>query len=611
MYEAFGAFVDGSTVEFRVFFPDSAVDPKQYHRGGTPRIATLKVVGDFQTQLTGAPWDVGSAPSLAKNEHAKGWLYSWRSPDLKDDFYQYKYFVEFENGTTRWCGDPCSKYGGAENENAAFVVGGHSTVVKPIARRLPLQDLVLYELMVDDFTADFRGAKAPFDAIRDKLDYLARDLGVNAIQFMPWTAWPGGEFSWGYDPFGFFSVEHRYYNDPADPLDKLYRLQVLINELHERDIHVLMDGVFNHVKAGSDADRGFPYLWLYQNRSDSPYIGDFGEGGYFDEFDFGNECTAEFITDACKYWLEAYRIDGIRFDFVRGFESHADPPAGISRIVGDLNAYTASKGWANIALILELLPDNRYEAIGRLNRIKATGCWYDPLMWEAVDAGGAGHVRTSFVRTLNAAKDFEPGRRPVTYIENHDHSTVTETCGGRGRWWRTQPLAIALFTACGATMVHNGQEFGEQYWLPDHGDGRVMPRPVRWSLSRDGVGTEMRRLYRKLIEIRKAHPALRSGNFYPEPYDSCDSRFDAQGYGVDETRDVAIYHRWGEDDGGGLERFIVVLNLSGFDQVVDIPFPDNGTWEDLLNGGAADVRDYWLRNARLGSHWGRIYLKRG
>ena len=41
------------------------------------------------------------------------------------------------------------------------------------------------------------------------------------MEFMPWTPWPGDKFSWGYDPLGFFAVEHRYYNDPAQPLDKL------------------------------------------------------------------------------------------------------------------------------------------------------------------------------------------------------------------------------------------------------------------------------------------------------------------------------------------------------------------------------------------------------
>ncbi|HEX9942696.1 MAG TPA: alpha-amylase family glycosyl hydrolase [Thermoanaerobaculia bacterium] len=602
MYEDFGAVVDGSSVEFRVFFPDAAVDGAQYVRGGTPHIKTLKVAGDFQARTGGTAWDVGNAPVLAREEHPKGWLYKHRLDEIADGFYQYKYFVEFENGTSRWCGDPCSKYGGSEHENAAFVVGGNRGEVKPIDDRLPLGDLVLYEMMIDDFTAGFRGARAPLDAIRDKLGYL-QELGVNAVEFMPWTAWPGSAFSWGYDPVAFFSVEHRYSDDPATPLDKLYALKVLINELHGRGIHVIMDGVFNHVQGGAAPDRGFPYFWFYQDPTHSPFIGNFGEGGFFNDLDFRNECTAEFVTDVCKYWLDRYCVDGIRFDYVRGFYQRSDPPMGIARVVRDLNVHAAEKKLKNIALILEFLTDTRYEAVGKTNEIQATGCWFDPLMHEGLEAA-RGNLKTAFVRAANAGKDFDPGRVPVTYIENHDHSTITEVCGGRDQWWMTQPLAIALMTCCGAPMLHNGQEFGEQYQLPEQGPGRVTPRPLHWDHADDGIGTSLLGLYKKLIAIRKAHPALRTANFYPEPYDERWIAFNAQGYGVDTNRGIAIYHRW-----DGLERFIVVLNFSASLQRVDIPFSGNGDWQDLLNGGTARVEGYWLRDQTLDSHWGRIYFK--
>src|ERR671924_334686 len=135
-------------------------------------------------------------------------------------------------------------------------------------------------------------------------------------------------------------------------------------------------------------------------------------------------------------------------------------------------------------------------------------------MWRSFEAGRSGHVATSFVRALDSGMDFDAVRTPVTYVENHDHSTVTEQCGGRDRWWRTQPLAIALLTACGAPMIHNGQEFGEQYWFPEEGSGRVMPRPLRWGQSADATGSRLLELYRRLIAIRQAHPSLRTHNFY-------------------------------------------------------------------------------------------------
>ena len=129
MYESFGALVDqaAKTVTFRVFFPDNnALDPSQYQRGGVPNINEMKVIGDFQNQIEGNNWDIGTAPVMEKTQYRnKGWAYSYTTTQLADNFYQYKFFVTFENGTARYVSDPCTKYGGSDDkENSAFVVGG-------------------------------------------------------------------------------------------------------------------------------------------------------------------------------------------------------------------------------------------------------------------------------------------------------------------------------------------------------------------------------------------------------------------------------------------------------------------------------------------------------
>jgi pullulanase len=608
MYELFGAAVVGNSVEFRLFFPDSAVDSTQYTRGAAPNIKTIRVTGDFQEDVGTTNWDPGSGPVMVKQPHPKGWLYTCQIPHLPDGYYQYKYFVTFNNQTTRWCADPCTKYGGAENENSAFVIGGTpfgSTAVDPIPNPLPLQDLIIYEVMLDDFTAGDRGTRAPMDAMIDRIPYL-KDLGINAVEFMPWTAWPGDNFSWGYDPFSFFAVEHRYTHDPATPLDKLAKFAALVNELHRNEIHVIMDGVFNHFVAGKDPNRGFGYYWLYENPAECPYYGNYQSGGFFEEFDFNNTCTEEFIFDVCKYWLTRFEVDGIRFDFVKGFYHRDNQEQGIARVIRDVKDFAAETD-KSVALMLELLTDNRFEAIDDTNRIGASGCWFDPLMWEAFNIAEGRSISPYWMRCLHAAQDFADGKVPVTYIENHDHSTLANHAGARAWWWKTQPLAMALLTCSGAVLIHNGQEFGDDYWFPEDGHGRVLPRPVQWNKSTDFVGDRLRDLYRNLIRIRKEHPALRSPNFYPANYDGSWTRFNGEGYGVAVDQGLVIYHRWGNRDDGQLERFIVVLNFSDYDQFISLPFSVNGKWEDLLNGGSVKINDYWLSNQRISSNWGRIY----
>jgi len=79
--------------------------------------------------------------------------------------------------------DPCTRYGGGENQNSGFVIGGPTMNVRPLADPRPLEELVIYELMIDDFTAGFRADRAPLAAVRDKLDYL-QCLGINAVEFL-------------------------------------------------------------------------------------------------------------------------------------------------------------------------------------------------------------------------------------------------------------------------------------------------------------------------------------------------------------------------------------------------------------------------------------------
>ncbi len=603
MYELNGAKITGSQVEFSLFFPDNTVDPSQYVRGGLPKISKIVVTGDFQNQLGSQDWDFSSAPALSKSAHANGWIYRCSLPKpLKAGFYQYKYFVTFENGTTRWCTDPCSKYGGSDdNGNSAFVVGGNTATVQPLTNRLPMRDLVIFECMLDDFTAEFRGARAPVDAFWDKLAYL-QTLGVNAIEFMPWTAWDGSDFSWGYNPVQFFSVEYRYINDATAVADKLVRLKNLFSELHGRGMHVIMDSVFNHVVGSSDPSRGFGYRWLYQDPGDSPYIGSFAGGGFFDDLDYNNGCTQQFIRDVCNYWIDLFQIDGIRFDYTLGFYSASHPEEGITRLISDIKGHLIDVNKQNVALIIEHLTDNRYDAIHDTNLIGAGGCWFDPIMWQLQQYANNGAIDSSALRVLNASYQFDSDKGPVTYAENHDHSTIVQQVGGRGRWYKTQPAAIALLTAPGTPMIHNGQEFGEQYWMPESGDGRVMARPLHWnSYGSDAVGKQLQWLYGLLIQLRKDHPCLRSANFYPFPNNDA-------GYGAFTDRGIIIYHRWGTGTKGAFERFTIALNFTDTDQWIDIPLYGVADWSDLLNGTSVHQTDGYARNHRVNSNWGCVFF---
>jgi pullulanase len=618
MYEQFGPVIDHATgtVEFKLFFPDNAKDILQYGRGGLPQIQEIRIPGTFNA----SGWDEKLAPKMALQDHPSGWLYTY-STTLNAGFYQYKFYVKFENGDIRWVNDPCTRYGArsGDSDNSGFVVGGQQVdAVQPIASRIAPQDLIIYEMMIDDFTKHLPGdrtQKNKLDLVREKVDYLV-DLKVTALEPLPWTTVPGTGFNWGYEPFLFFSVDERLTDREGVPseknVDRLYSLKLLIDALHEKNIQVIMDGVFNHAR------QEFPYLQLYQNKEDCPYIGQFEDAGYFEEFDFNNGCVRQFIFDVCQYWIEKYQIDGIRFDYVKGFFRRAGGDPGITMLIKRLRRFLSETKRDNFSLILENLPDNRYQAVDDTNRINATGTWFDPLMYEAFDSGKDWQIRPSIMRALNASKDFAAGKGPITYIENHDHGTLVNKIGGdrvgvdrNAHWFRTQPYAIALLTAPGAVMIHNGQEFGDEYYMPNSGNDRVRSRPLNWNRLNDPAGRTLSALYKKLIQIRQNFPGLQSPFFYPNQYNESDTRFDQNGFGVDTQRQIVIFHRWGTGKDGQNERFVIILNFSPQRHFVDVPFPFNGSWTDLLSGETFQVTDFWRKWQGINSNYGRIFYAKG
>lgn len=605
----FGNDRDKGKVEFKLFFPKI--------EGKDPQIASIRVAGDFQSQISAnCDWDFAAGFALKRNDTSEGtfWSYS-TSKELTAGFYQYKYLVTFTNGETRIVPDPCTRYGGTDHQNAAFVIGGsrpEDNIVKPLKHgRKHLRDLILYEMMIDDFTDEYRRAKAPLDAVIDKLDYL-KNLGFNAILFMPWTAWKNPDFDWGYEPFQYFAVEYRYANDLKKPEEKISWLKKLINACHERDIHVIMDGVFNHVSVD------FPYKEMYLNRDDCPYTGEYG-GSFpgLQDLNFNNECTNEFIRDVCLYWIDTFKIDGIRFDNTVNFYVAGDPK-GLPRLLKEIQDYCLSCGEQNFSLTLEHLEIN---AAQLTNDSKATSYWDNALYGCTFGYLWNKQIDSRLLNALNNQRFLNSTEKvPTIYCSNHDHSQVAWQAGakenaGAMRWYKTQPYVIALYTSPATPMIQNGAEFGEDHWImeDDHGTGRrVIPRPLRWKLSKDTFGQNLRNLYRRMGQIHQQYAGLRSANFYPQPWEEWQTQFNPEGYGIDVARQIVIYHRWGNDEYGTLQRFIIVLNFSDVCQEVSVPFPDNGVWTDLLsdyNGSwKPEVKD-WRLNFTIGSNWGCVFFK--
>ncbi len=616
MTEQMGAWqingdANSGKVQFRIFFPQEAT-------GLQHNIQSIQICGDFQKAL-GQPdnWQPDNAPLMTKSSHPEGEIWSWVTPEkLPQGFYQYKYYVTYNDShePPRWVSDPCSRYGGEMNMNAAVVVGGSrpgDNMIMPLpGGRKHLRELVIYELMVDDFTLEYRGAQAPFEAVCEKLDYLV-GLGFNAILFMPWTAWNNEQFSWGYTPALYYSVSYRYTSRLDQPCEKISWLRKLINACHQRDIHVIMDGVFNHVYSG------FPYKAFYQTYdTDCPYTGQFyGEFTGLQDLDFNHQCTQELIWDVCRYWIDEFKIDGIRFDNTTNFYSSGDI-RGLPKLMEDIDHYMVQSGEDNFSMTLEHLS---MDAVEVTKNTHATSYWDNALYGQCFDGLWHNRIQPALLNALNNQRYLSGTNKVSTiYIGNHDHSHVTWRAGARNNagaleWYRTQPYVIALMTSPGAPMVQNGQEFAEDHWIPedDKGSGRrVQSRPLHWDYPNDKFGKALSAVYKKLIKLRHDYEVLRADGFYPDHWAEWQTQFNDHGVGIDCARQLLVYRRYCTDGQAKEQQAVIALNFSSSHQWLDLVFPENGQWTELLNEPQWNIN---VNDFRFGltvpSHWGFIFYK--
>lgn len=384
-----------------------------------------------------------------------------------------------------------------------------------------LHDLILYELNLAEFGTSLQGAI-------ERLDYLA-DLGINALSLMP-VSNVALEVDWGYLPLGYFGVDERF--------GRRDDFQRFVDEAHQRGLAVIVDAVYGHTA------EDFPYHDLYRRLRyhENPFMGTFAKDYFGVSTDFKRALTRDFFFSVNKHWLETYHIDGFRYDCVPNYWDGAmgDGYANlvfhtyqyVKGAIAQLTRFAAPEGPRLIQIAEQL------EAPEQILEQSYSNATWQNATFAAAGAcahGAAGAIENLGMR-LGALGYIDQAiqhgevfaKAPLQYIENHDHSrflckfglrqrdwNLLFAEGDRARWYRLQPYLIALLASKGVPMLWQGQEFGENYFLPDEGLGRVMLlRPLRWDYFYDEIGKSLVRLTRKLVNLRKRCAEFRRGKHY-------------------------------------------------------------------------------------------------
>jgi 1,4-alpha-glucan branching enzyme len=449
----------------------------------------------------------------------------------------------------------------------------------------PWHELVIYEMHVGTFNDVPGGGPGTFDDVVARLPYL-QDLGINAIQIMPVLEFPH-DYSWGYNPSDPFAVE--------SALGGPRGLKRLVRAAHAHGMAVILDVVYNHFGPG-DLD-----LWRFDGWFDDAHDG----GIYFYDTerahtpwghtrpDYGRGEVRQYLRDNALFWLERYRIDGLRFDSVvniRTVDGGRELPDGWSLLQWIHQEIRARQPWK--ITIAEDLQANEWIT----REVGAGGAGFGS-QW---DARFVHPIRAALVaaddgaRSMWAVRDALCHRydgdatRRVIYTESHDevangHARVPEEIwpGNAGGWHarkRSTLGAALVFTAPGIPMLFQGQELLEDEYFRDED-------PLDWSKLHTYAGIHM--LYRDLIRLRR--------NWYDHTRGLRGQHIHA--HHVNDTDKLIAYHRF--EHGGPRDDVLVIANFAARAySSYTLGFPRPGRWRVRLN---TDWQGY---SADFGNHPG-------
>ena len=371
--------------------------------------------------------------------------------------------------------------------------------------------LIIYELLIRDFTGTEGQAngEGTIAGVMEHLDYI-KSLGVNAVELLPIMEFNGNN-SWGYNT-NFYFAPDKFYGTPDD-----YRQ--LIDAIHERGMAVILDIVFNQ------SDGLHPWYQMY-DITNNPFYNGTAPHAYsvLNDWNQDNAMVQQQWHDALRYWIEAYNIDGYRFDLVKGL---GDNDSYANNGDAATNAYNASRV-ANMHAIQEAMNEINPDAIFINENLAGAQeenemAEFGMLNWANVNTEGCqfamGYSSNSSLNRMYSLKDSRTLNSTVAYLESHDEERLAykqikygvsqvktnHTIACR----RLGSAAAQMILVPGAHMIWMFSEMGNaETTKTSNGSNNVDPKIVNWNLLDDPANRGLMENYAKLIGLRTQNPDL-------------------------------------------------------------------------------------------------------
>jgi isoamylase len=516
---------------------------------------------------------------------------------------------------------------------------------------VPWHDMAIYELHVRGFTMQhpdvppaLRGTYAGLGTA-PVVDYLKR-LGVTTVELMPVHYFvddrrlvqQGLRNYWGYNTIGYFAPEARY-----SASGKVNEFKTMVKTLHSAGLEVILDVVYNHTAEGNELGptlcfRGMDNSAYYRLQAGDPRR-------YMDYTGCGNTLNMQhprvlqLIMDSLRYWVTEMHVDGFRFDLAPALARELHE---VDRLGAFFDILRQDPVLNRVKLIAE--PWDLGEGGYQVGNFPPGWAEWNDKYRDTIRAywRGDGGLIGEFARRLTGSSDLygRSGRSPhasINFITAHDGFTLRDlvsydakhneanlednhdgsdnniscNCGVEGptddpaiaslRARQSRNLLATLLFSQGVPMLTAGDEIGRTQ--RGNNNAYCQDNPLSWvDWTIDDARNRLLTFVRRVVELRRLHPAFRRRHFFEGRSLHGDDAKDIawlkpdgaemteQEWNNDFARSLGVYlagNRLGESDGRGRDvtddDFLLLFNAH--DGVIPFTLPafDGFGWIVLLD----------------------------
>jgi len=355
--------------------------------------------------------------------------------------------------------DPVSRFQPEGPHGASEVVDPASYSWRHDPPGTTMKTAVISEIHIGTFTPE-----GTWRAAIDKLPHV-RDAGVTVIEVMP-VAEFAGRFGWGYDGVDLWAPSHLY-GSPDD-------FRAFVDAAHGHGLAVILDVVYNHFGPDGNYVKQFSSTYFT-----SKYVNEWGEAINFD--DEGADGVREFVVENAAYWIDEFRLDGLRLDATQSI--HDDSAEHIISTI--TRAARTAAGDRPIIVVGE----NEGQNVQLIAEYGVDALWNDD--WHHVAMVAATGLREAYYTDyFGAPQEFVsmashgflyqgqryswqkhrrgspsrglPREKLVCYLQNHDQ--IANSQRGERIQFLTSPGRVRALTALlllgsNTPMLFQGQEF--------------------------------------------------------------------------------------------------------------------------------------------------------